>query len=92
MPNRKSAIKSLRNDAKKHEINKAVLSELKTKDKKYLALVTDEKFDEAKNYLKEYVVKLDKAASKNIIHRNKASRKVSRLTKKLNSAISKRTT
>jgi small subunit ribosomal protein S20 len=91
MPNRKSAIKSLRKSAKRHERNKAVLSELKTRDKKYLALVTDKKFDEAKNYLKEYIIKLDKAASKNMIHKNKASRKASRLTKKLNSAITART-
>ena len=91
MPNRKSASKSLRKNVKRHEINKAVLSELKTRDKKYLALVTDKKFDEAKSYLKDYMVKLDKAASKNIIHRNKASRKASRLTKKLNGAISART-
>lgn len=91
MPNRKSTVKSLKQNKKRHDGNKAVLSELKTRDKKYLALVTDNKLDEAKTYLKKYMVKLDEAASKKIIHKNKASRKASRLTKKLNSTISART-
>ncbi len=91
MPSRKSAIKSRRQDKKRHDKNKAVLSELKTRDKKYLALVTNNKLDEAKNYLKEYLVRLDVAASKKIIHKNKAGRKASRLTKRLNGTISART-
>ena len=91
MPNRKSAIKSLKQNKKRYDRNKAVLSELKTRDKKYLALITDNKLDEAKSYLKEYMAKLDEAASKNIIHKSKASRKASRLTKKLNGATSART-
>ena len=33
--------------------------------------------------------KLDKAASKNVIHKNKAARKVSRLTKRFNAAQAK---
>lgn len=41
------------------------------------------KADEAKNLLKAIVSKLDKAASKGIIHKNAAARKASRLTKKL---------
>jgi small subunit ribosomal protein S20 len=91
MPNRKSAIKSLRKSKKRHSRNQSVLSELKTSDKKYMALISDNKLDEAKNYLKEYTAKLDKAASKKIIHKNKASRKASRLTKRLNTATSART-
>ena len=91
MPNRKSALKSLKVSRKKHDGNKAILSELKTRDKKYMALISESKIDEAKIYLREYMARLDKAASKKIIHKNKASRKAERLTKKLNRVISART-
>lgn len=91
MPNRKSAIKDLRQSKEKHKQNKAVVSELKTRDKKFNALLRDKKLDEAKSYLKTLIAKLDKAASKGIIHKNKVSRKKSRLTKKLTKLTSTNT-
>ncbi len=51
--------------------------------KNFERLVMGKKADEAKNLLKAIVSKLDKAASKGIIHKNAAARKASRLTKKL---------
>jgi small subunit ribosomal protein S20 len=91
MPNRKSALKSLRKNKKRHSRNKSIVSELKTRDKKYQTLISENKIDEAKEYLKNYIARLDKAASKKIIHKNKASRKASRLTKRLNSTTAGRT-
>lgn len=91
MPNRKSAIKDLRTSKEKHKRNKAVTSEIKTRDKKFNALLKDKKLDEAKSYLKILIGKLDKAASKGMIHKNKVSRKKSRLTKKLTKLISTNT-
>ncbi|MCK4519176.1 MAG: 30S ribosomal protein S20 [Candidatus Omnitrophica bacterium] len=92
MPTRKSAIRDLKKNKIRHTRNKAVRSELKTRDKAMNALLGEKKLDKAKGYLKTYITKLDKAASKKIIHKNKASRKSSRLMKKLNSLTSASTT
>ena len=92
MPTRKSAIKDLKKNKIKHTRNKAVRSELKTRDKTMKALLGEKKLDEAKSYLKTYITKLDKAASKKSIHKKKVSRKSSRLMKKLNSLTSASTT
>ena len=46
------------------------------------------KADEAKTALRAFLSKLDKAASKGIVHRNAASRKSSRLEKRI-SGLSK---
>ena len=88
MPSRKSAIKSLKKNIKRRRRNKPLRSELKTKDKKFNILLSENKPDEAKNYLKDFIVKIDKAASKGIIHKKKADRKKSRLMKKLNKLAS----
>jgi small subunit ribosomal protein S20 len=91
MPNRKSAAKSLKNSFKKYKRNKPIRSELKTRDKKFNTLLSQNKLDEAKNYLTGLIAKLDKAVSGGIIHKNKADRKKSRLMKKLNKFSSQRT-
>ena len=46
--------------------------------------------DEAKKFFLDAMCKLDKAANKKIIHKNKASRKKSVLNKKLNQLMSSR--
>jgi len=84
MPTRKSAIKSLKKSIKRYQRNKSVRSELATREKKFNALLNENKFDEAKDCLKILIKRLDQAASKGIIHKNKANRKKSRLSKKLN--------
>ena len=45
--------------------------------------------DTAQEKLRLLEKKLDKAASKNVIHKNKAARKVSRMTKRFNEAQAK---
>ena len=79
MPNKKAAIKSLRQDKKKHERNKAMLAELRTLSKKARALISQKKRDEAEKALKKLESELSKAARKNIIKKNNASRRISRL-------------
>ncbi|MBU0683228.1 MAG: 30S ribosomal protein S20 [Candidatus Omnitrophota bacterium] len=79
MPNKKAAIKSLRQDKKKHSRNKAVMSELRTIAKNAKVLIIDNKRDEANSILKKLESKLDRAAKNNIIKKNNAARKVSRL-------------
>ena len=85
MPIKKSAYKELRKAKKRHARNTAAQTELKTLAKKFESLVSEKKMDEAKNYLKIVVSKFAKAASKGIIRKNTASRKISRLSKKLSS-------
>ena len=85
MPIKKAAFKELRKSRKKHFANISVKSELKTLAKNFESLITAKKPDEAKKTLAELVSKIDKAASKGVIKKNSASRRISRLMKKLSS-------
>lgn len=78
-----SPIKEARKSIKKQASNKAVRSRLKTIVKKVSLLCEKNDIDGAKIALKEAFSSLDKAAKTNIIHKNKASKKKSRLSKKL---------
>ena len=87
MANIKSQIKRNRQNEKRHDRNKAVRSELKTRVKR--ALTTAEQGDEtAPDAAKAAIRRLDKAASKGIIHKNAAARRKSRLQKRINKASS----
>ena len=88
MPRKRAAFKHLRKSKKKHKRNLAVMSTAKTLIKKFNALVSEKKFDNARTLLKSLHASLDKAASKGAIHKNMASRKVSRLARKLARAAS----
>lgn len=83
MPIKQSAYKELQKSAKRHLKNVRVMSELKTLNKKFLGLVEENKTEEAKNTLGQLMSKLDKAAVKKVIHRSTASRKKSRLMRRL---------
>jgi small subunit ribosomal protein S20 len=70
---------------KKHKIrNAAVKSKTKTEIKKVLAAVEELDRDSSEKALKNAITVIKKAASKGVYHKNNASRKVSRLTKKVN--------
>ncbi len=84
MPILKAAYKSLRADVKKRKRNEAVKSELKTRVKSLESLIAEKKKDEAQKYFKAFAVKYMKAASKGVVHKNTASRKISRLAKRIN--------
>ena len=60
---------------------------LRTLSKKVEKAVADKNADGAKTALKETVSAVSKAAGKGIIHRNTASRKISRLTRLVNSML-----
>ncbi|MBO8159162.1 30S ribosomal protein S20 [Thermosyntropha sp.] len=64
--------------------NKAYKSRLKTAEKKYLASLQANDIEKAKENLVSLISLIDKSVSKGIIHKNKAARKKSSLTKKLN--------
>ena len=82
MANIKSQIKRNRQNAARHDRNKAVRSELKTRVK--AAVGAAQAGDENAEALTRLAIKrLDKAATKGVIHRNAAARRKSRLMKRL---------
>ncbi len=83
MPVKKSAYKRLRQDKKKHSRNKSVISEIRTLTKRSRALISDQKPDEANALLRQLESKLDKAAKSNVIKKENASRRISRLKTQL---------
>jgi len=83
MANTKSAIKRDKNRRIRTLRNKSKRSELKTCIRRYYEALAANS-DNKEELLKQAIKKLDKAASKNIIHKNKASRKKSQLMKALN--------
>ncbi len=85
MPNIKSAIKRVKTSENRHAQNISQKSELKTaikKVEKAVAMKGDQAKTAAQSALVEATSLLDKAAQKGKIHKNKAARKKSRLTKK----------
>ncbi len=81
MPQHQSAIKRVRQNAKRRERNRSQRSKMRTLVNKVLD-TTDK--EEAEAALKEAVSYLDKMASKGIIHENKAARRKSKLTTHVN--------
>lgn len=89
MPHTKSAKKSLRQDQKRRERNRAVKKALKTEIKKFLTAVKAGNTDLAKTEFVACVKRLDKAAARRVIHPNKAARAKSQLARKLAPAPAK---
>jgi small subunit ribosomal protein S20 len=81
----KSAIKKTRQSEEKRLRNSHVKSTMKTRVKKVVAAIESKAADQLGSLFKDAISYIDTAASKGVIHRNNASRKVSRLTKKVNS-------
>ncbi|AHH05184.1 30S ribosomal protein S20 [Borrelia miyamotoi] len=79
MGNNPSALKRARQNLKRNLRNVSVKSELKTIEKRCLNLIREGKKEEASEFFKFVAKKLDTAARKRIIHRNKAARKKSNL-------------
>lgn len=79
MPITKSAKKALRNSARKRERNVSQKEALKKAVKKVKKLVSEKKLDEAKKLFPQVQKLVDKAAKTNILKKNAASRKKSRL-------------
>ncbi|MCL1918008.1 MAG: 30S ribosomal protein S20 [Peptococcaceae bacterium] len=82
MANIKSAIKRAKLSKAKNFENASARSALKTSIKRFEETLTTDP-DQAQQALRSASRSLDKAASKGLIHKNKAARKKSRLTKRL---------
>ncbi len=87
MANIKSAEKRIKVTERKRKENKSRLSSLKTTIKKFNLAIENNDIEQAKELIKLVDKGLKKAAHKNLIHANKASRELSQLTKKLNAAM-----
>ncbi|HVV37495.1 MAG TPA: 30S ribosomal protein S20 [Acidimicrobiales bacterium] len=83
MANIKSQKKRILTNEKARVANKAVRSELKTRTK---AAVTAAGTETGPDALKLAIKKLDKAATKGVIHKNAAARRKSRLMKRVNAS------
>ena len=86
MPRRRTSLKSTRKDRKKHLHNLRIKTHLKKTIKKFQALLSTKKLEEAKQFLKQVYKELDKAAKKRVIHPNTARRRKSRLGLRLSCA------
>lgn len=83
MPNTKSAAKRVRQTIKRTLRNRRVKSQIRTAIRKFEE-AAQEDLNLAEERLRQALKSLDKAASKGVIHRNKAARKKSRLTRRFN--------
>ena len=84
MPNIKSAKKTMRSNAKKADVNGIIRNSMRTAVKKFEKEVKDGNKEAASNNLNIAIQRVDKAMSSGIIHKNKAARMKSRLTKIMN--------
>jgi len=89
MANIKSSAKRALLIEKSTSKNKAAKSLMKTNTKKFDAAVAEDNRDAAEAAFKTAVKTVDRAATKNLIHKNKAARKKSAMTRKLNEMGSK---
>ncbi|MGL4522162.1 MAG: 30S ribosomal protein S20 [Bacilli bacterium] len=85
MPNIKSAIKRAKTSRAKRAHNASLKSEMRTAVKTLEAFIASNELDKAKEQFVVATKKLDKAATKGLIHKNAAARQKSRLAQKLNS-------
>lgn len=85
-PKKSKSVKKRVRQAKKLTLrNRSTKNLLRSLSKKVESYVADKKIEDAKTALNKAVKAIDKAKAKGVIHRNTASRKISRLTRLVNS-------
>jgi small subunit ribosomal protein S20 len=83
MARTRSAAKQARSSVRKQAHNKAIKSKIHSLEKKLLSLIDAKQATEAAAAYRDFAAALDKAAKVQVIHRNLASRKKSRLAARL---------
>jgi small subunit ribosomal protein S20 len=86
--NHKSALKRARQNEERRIRNKAVRTQVKNVVKQLRQTVAAQSSEEAAKQIQTAQAVIDKAAKKGVIHPNTAARKISRLTKHVNSLSS----
>ena len=81
MPNTKSAAKAMRQSQRRRATNLKTKSKFRDATKKVKKFISDSNVEEAVKALSDAMSALDKAVKKNVIHKNTASRRKSRLAK-----------
>ena len=89
MPNIKSAIRRVKKTRLQTSINRIRKSKYKTAVKKMSSYLETGKIKEAKNFLPKFHSQLMKIAKTGVVTKKTASRKISRITKKINSSKKK---
>lgn len=89
MPIKNSAKKEMRKSITKTLRNRQVRGSFRSAIKAFQAALQEKKFDEAKDLFIKVQKSLDKGIQKNVIKKNAASRKKSRLSKALKEASAK---
>ena len=84
MPNTKSAIRRVRRVKKQTQINRIRKSKYKKALKDMDALIKSKNKEKAKKYFSKFQSILMQVAKTGIINKKTASRKISRITKKIN--------
>ena len=85
MANHKSAMKRIRQTARRYDRNRATRSRLRSRIKAFRAALSTDA-GQADSLLGPMIGLVDKAVQKGVLHRNKANRMKSSLTKAANSA------
>ena len=78
-----SAVKQHRQSLKRHERNRGVVSSVRTHVRKLREAVADKDVTRAQQQLRITIRELSKAATKGVLHRNNASRRIARLSKQV---------
>jgi small subunit ribosomal protein S20 len=86
MPITKAAEKALRQNARRRSMNLKRLREIRDLNKKLRQFIAGKKLKEAQGLLPKLYKALDKAAQRDVIKKNAAARKKSRLAKQLKKA------
>ena len=87
MANIQSQMKRNRQNAKRHDRNKAIRSELKTRARGALSAAEAGNADEARELLRLAQQHIDRAVSKGVLTKNTAARRKSRLTRQVRSLL-----
>jgi small subunit ribosomal protein S20 len=82
--NHPSALKRMRQNERRRGRNRIVRSRVKSQIKKLLQAVEEKKVEEAKEALRLSTSLFQRSVSEGVYHRNTASRKISRLARKVN--------
>ena len=78
MANTKSAIKNIRKNRARYQQNRAVISRLKTLEKKFHSAIDSKDLESSTLASRSFISALEKATKSSLVHQNKVSRKKSR--------------
>ncbi len=88
MPQRRAGIKDLRKNHTRRMHNLDIKTDLRKTTKKFLASIEKKNTEEAQSNLRLLYKKLDKAAKRNILHKNTAAHRKSKFSKQLANSAS----